>query len=655
MMGTVTTRAKTACLKRLISGLLFVLALSSTADAWWNKEWAIRKKITIDTSAEGAAITEPIGTAAVLIRLHDGNYQFLSAAEDGSDIRFVTEDDKTVLPHHVEKYDGLLNEGFVWVKVPDVKPGAKLSFWMYYGNTAGTASRTDDAKGTYQPETVLVYHFGESGTAPVDITGTGNNAENPGIPSQGSMIGGGLRTDGTTVVTIPASESLKWGEGALMTWSAWIKPAALQANAIIFNRTEGDSAFTIGLNGGVPFVEVKNAGAIQRTEAGSPVAENTWNHLAVVADAAKITVYLNGDSYATLASGLPALNSASTLGGVAAAAGAEPNGFSGEIDEVQITHAARPAGALKLAAIGQSGADKAAKLLSVGADEAGEGGGEHGGMMEHVMLFGDIAKNMMFDGWIAIGVCVVMIIFGWGVAIKKFFYLNSIQKGTDAFMEQWKHVSSDLTASDNGDEKNIRGIGDGMDPKVLAQMHRSPLYHLYHIGSEEIRQRVGAGKGRSKGLSTRSIQAIRASLDTGLVHENHRMNSGLVFLTISIAGGPYVGLLGTVVGVMITFAIIAKSGEVDVNSIAPGIASALLATVVGLLVAIPALFIYSYLSSRIKELLAGMQVFIDEFIAKMAEFYPTPADLPQIRPSVDTAQIARLAEPHLNRNERHAS
>ena len=104
------------------------------------------------------------------------------------------------------------------------------------------------------------------------------------------------------------------------------------------------------------------------------------------------------------------------------------------------------------------------------------------------------------------------------------------------------------------------------------------------------------------------------------------MNSKLIFLTISIAGGPYVGLLGTVVGVMITFAIISKSGEVEVNSIAPGIASALLATVAGLIVAIPALFIYSYLSTRIKGALAGMQVFIDEFVTRMAELYPPPGE-----------------------------
>jgi biopolymer transport protein ExbB len=77
---------------------------------------------------------------------------------------------------------------------------------------------------------------------------------------------------------------------------------------------------------------------------------------------------------------------------------------------------------------------------------------------------------------------------------------------------------------------------------------------------------------------------------------------------------------------MITFAVIAQSGEVDINSIAPGIAGALLATVAGLAVAIPALFGYSYLSSKIKDAIADMQVFIDEFIAKVAESYPETKD-----------------------------
>ena len=197
----------------------------------------------------------------------------------------------------------------------------------------------------------------------------------------------------------------------------------------------------------------------------------------------------------------------------------------------------------------------------------------------------------------------------------------TIEKGTKVFLSQWKSLSTDLTALNPDDHSSVSSLGGQVDPGEQGLIEKSPLYHIYQIGSEEIRHRLDKDNNRIQGLSGRSIQAIRASLDAGLVHESHRLSDGLVYLTISIAGGPYVGLLGTVVGVMITFAIIAKSGEVNVNSIAPGIASALLATVVGLVVAIPALFIYSYLNGRIKNSLALMQVFIDEFVAKMAEFY----------------------------------
>jgi biopolymer transport protein ExbB/TolQ len=246
--------------------------------------------------------------------------------------------------------------------------------------------------------------------------------------------------------------------------------------------------------------------------------------------------------------------------------------------------------------------------------------GNHGGAMEHVMLFGDIAKNMMFDGWIAVGLCVVMVAVGWSVALKKLFYLNSVRAGNEAFLRQWSILSSDLTAIDQG-EGHIGNIGGNADSATQELIRKSPFFDIYHIGSEEIRHRLEQDRNRKKGLSGRSVQAIRAALDAGLVRANHKLTNGLIYLTISIAGGPYIGLLGTVVGVMITFAVIAKSGEVDVNSIAPGIASALLATVAGLIVAIPALFIYSYLNGRIKNMIGEMQVFIDEFIAKVAEFY----------------------------------
>jgi biopolymer transport protein ExbB len=132
---------------------------------------------------------------------------------------------------------------------------------------------------------------------------------------------------------------------------------------------------------------------------------------------------------------------------------------------------------------------------------------------------------------------------------------------------------------------------------------------------------TSAGARAVKTLTPQAIEAIRATMDATLVRMTQKLQAQMVLLTIAISGGPFLGLLGTVVGVMITFAAIAASGDVNVNAIAPGIAAALVATVAGLGVAIPALFGYNYLISRIKDLTNDMQVFIDEFVTKMAEFY----------------------------------
>ena len=143
------------------AAMLFVLTtlLSSADGKWWDSHWTIRKKIEIDTTTSGFPIADQIGSVAILLRLHDGNFRFSDAKEDGSDIRFIASDDKTPLAYHIEKFDGLLNEAFVWVNVPDLKPGAKTTFWLYYGNAK--ASRADDAKSTYDVGTTLVYHFAD--------------------------------------------------------------------------------------------------------------------------------------------------------------------------------------------------------------------------------------------------------------------------------------------------------------------------------------------------------------------------------------------------------------------------------------------------------------------------------------------------------------
>jgi biopolymer transport protein ExbB len=612
-------------LLRLACGLCTALVLTAPAraedskDTWWNPEWTERAKVTLDTGGDAAGLTDPAGGASVLVRLSDGMFHFNSAREDGSDIRFVAADGKTLLPHQIEKYDNLLNEAYIWVKLPDVKPAAKESFYLYSGNSAAAMVPSSKPADAFDGDFSLVYHFGELAAAPVDATANGNNAETVGTTSQGALIGSGLRLLGTAPVVIPAKPSLQWQAGQSFTLSTWIKPSALQANAVIASRTEGNASFRLLLDQGVPVVEIAGT----RSSNGAPLALTTWTHLAVVADGQNVQLFVNGATYAKLVAALPAMNSPLLIGGLPAdAPAAGTTGFTGELDEFTLSKTARSAGWVKLASVNQGTSDAAQRALTLGKIEGGAAE-EESHLMQHLSLFGDIAGNMMFDGWIAIGICTIMILVGWTVAIRKFIYLNSIEKGTKVFLTRWKSLSTDLTALKPEDESNTSTLGGQVDPEDQGLIEKSPLFHIYQIGSEEIRHRLDKGHC-VQGLSGRSIQAIRASLDAGLVHESHRLSDGLIYLTISIAGGPYVGLLGTVVGVMITFAIIARSGEVNVNSIAPGIASALLATVVGLVVAIPALFIYSYLNGRIKNSLGLMQVFIDEFVAKMAEFYRPP-------------------------------
>ncbi len=276
------------------------LILSDTAQAWWNADWTVRKKITLDTSATGTNITEPIGTTVVLVRLHDGDFSFSSAKDDGSDIRFIAGDDKTPLNYEIEKYDSLLGEAFVWVKVPDLKPGAPTSIWLYYGNAGnGAAPGGADARATYDNDTVLVYHFAGQGTPAHDSTKLGNDSQNPVTTVNGSLIGPGLRLDGKNPVTIPAKDSLAWTEGGALTWSAWINSTAAQPKAVLFSRRDGTKSLVIGLDNNIPFIEINGA----RSAAGAAIAPGSWHHLAAVANGATTTLYLDGAAYGTVSAG----------------------------------------------------------------------------------------------------------------------------------------------------------------------------------------------------------------------------------------------------------------------------------------------------------------------------------------------------------------
>jgi biopolymer transport protein ExbB len=233
--------------------------------------------------------------------------------------------------------------------------------------------------------------------------------------------------------------------------------------------------------------------------------------------------------------------------------------------------------------------------------------------------FAVILKSVTLDGWVVIGLLGIMALVSWTVMIDKASYLSRQSKANARFMEDFREQAGDLVALDRG-YVDAEDSGAKVSRAARRMRSNSSLYRIYRIGAQELARRF-AGREGARALSPHAVAAIRAGLDSGYLRETQRLNRQMVVLTLAISGGPFLGLLGTVVGVMITFAAIAASGDVNVNAIAPGIAAALVATVAGLGVAIPALFGYNYLITRIKDLTSDMQVFIDEFVARMAEAY----------------------------------
>ncbi len=95
----------------------------------------------------------------------------------------------------------------------------------------------------------------------------------------------------------------------------------------------------------------------------------------------------------------------------------------------------------------------------------------------------------------------------------------------------------------------------------------------------------------------------------------------MIVLSTAVAGGPFIGLLGTVWGVMETFSGIARANTASLTAMAPGVAGALIATVVGLLVAIPAMFAYNYMVTTIRAITQELDGFATEYATALEHKY----------------------------------
>src|SRR5215467_1686565 len=207
----------------------------------------------------------------------------------------------------------------------------------------------------------------------------------------------------------------------------------------------------------------------------------------------------------------------------------------------------------------------------------------------------------------AIIICLVLFsIIAWSVMIGKAVQMRRAKNLNQYF---------------NAEFRSQEHVLDIFDRRVQAE--GCPLFMVYQAGSFELDARLKNedGKSRKQFVSLKGMEHVKRSLENTVAQESLKLESGLILLAIAVSGAPFLGLLGTVWGVMSTFGHIAQQESASLSAMAPGVAAALITTVAGLLVAIPSMFGYNWLVHTLRVLTVELDNFAQELISKMETEY----------------------------------
>jgi biopolymer transport protein TolQ len=201
---------------------------------------------------------------------------------------------------------------------------------------------------------------------------------------------------------------------------------------------------------------------------------------------------------------------------------------------------------------------------------------------------------------------IVFSIIAWSVMTYKAMQMRRARRLNHYFNEEFRA------------QKNVLDI---FDRKL--QVEGCPLYVVYQNGCGQLdaRLRGPGGERRKQSISLKNMEHVKRAIENVVAQESLKLESGLILLAIAVSGAPFIGLLGTVWGVMSTFAGVAQQGSATMAAMAPGVAAALITTVGGLLVAIPSMFGYNWLVHNLRVFTVGLDNFAQELVSKMeAEF-----------------------------------
>jgi biopolymer transport protein TolQ len=221
-------------------------------------------------------------------------------------------------------------------------------------------------------------------------------------------------------------------------------------------------------------------------------------------------------------------------------------------------------------------------------------------------LGGDILEILSHTGPINAVVLSILVLFSvasWAIILAKTLTYRRVERQSSTFLDVFRRSQkfSEVQA-------------------VCPSLPDSPLVGVFQAGFAELnaqfRQTSQAGSPAAPPARPmlKSLDAVDRALIRAATAEVNKLEQRLTFLATTASITPFIGLFGTVVGILITFSRIAQQGSTNLTVVGPGISEALVATAAGLFAAIPAVYFYNHLTHRVKDLSAVMDDFSLEFL-----------------------------------------
>ncbi len=185
-------------------------------------------------------------------------------------------------------------------------------------------------------------------------------------------------------------------------------------------------------------------------------------------------------------------------------------------------------------------------------------------------------------------------IFSWAIILYKALELRRAQQDSESFLQVYHERSMEEAY------------------QAARDLDRSPLAAVFLSAYGQLR-RAGRASGKSFAVTEPQVEALRRHVGWASSREGLRLERGFAFLATTGSAAPFIGLFGTVIGIINAFQSIGRAGSASLAVVAPGIAEALIATAVGLFAAIPATIFYNHFLGKLRGITAALDLFAAEY------------------------------------------